>query len=171
VQSVVEGQHLSDARRNRCAPRSPCRPRLRGASYAALPPKPVSADIRTRLRSGERIPPGKGSARPETGAARLGSLGRFRAAETTLSRVSSDKATESQRLFRWRQESGFARDCVVGLVGARPASDIKALPSHTPAKATTDRKEQLATVTHPPAHVEDTRDQGDSGTPVEQCIV
>jgi hypothetical protein len=42
VQSVVEGQHLSDARRNRCAPRSPCRPRLRGASYAALPPKPVS---------------------------------------------------------------------------------------------------------------------------------
>src|ERR1700686_4387108 len=30
-----------------------------------------------------------------------------------------------------------------------PASDIKALPSHTPAKATTDRKEQLATVTHP----------------------
>jgi hypothetical protein len=75
VQSVVEGQHLSDARRNRCAPRSPRRPRLRGASYAALPPKPVSADIRTRLRSGERIPPGKGSARPETGAARLGSTG------------------------------------------------------------------------------------------------
>jgi hypothetical protein len=33
----------------------------------------------------------------------------------------------------------------------RPASDIKALPSHTPAKATTDRKEQLAAVAHPAA--------------------
>jgi hypothetical protein len=44
---------------------------------------------------------------------------------------------------------------MVGEVEARPASDIKALPSHTPTKATTDRKEQLATVTHPAAHVED----------------
>src|ERR1700730_5163650 len=31
----------------------------------------------------------------------------------------------------------------------RPASDIKALPSHTPAKATTDGKRQLAAVAHP----------------------
>jgi len=45
------------------------------------------------------------------------------------------------------------------------------LSSHTPAKATSDRKEQLATVTHPAAHVEDMRDQGDSGTPVEQALL
>jgi hypothetical protein len=38
---------------------------------------------------------------------------------------------------------------VVSPLGVRPASDIKALPSHTTDKATTDRKEQLATVTHP----------------------
>jgi hypothetical protein len=37
----------------------------------------------------------------------------------------------------------------------RPASDIKDLHSHTPAKATTDGKEQLAAVAHPTAHVED----------------
>jgi hypothetical protein len=30
----------------------------------------------------------------------------------------------------------------------RPASDINDLPSHTPAKATTDGKEQLAAVAH-----------------------
>jgi hypothetical protein len=60
---------------------------------------------------------------------------------------------------------------MVGEVEARPTSDIKALPSHTPAKDTTDRKEQLATVTHPAAHVEDMRDQGDSGTPVEQALL
>jgi hypothetical protein len=49
-----------------------------------------------------------------------------------------------------------------------PASDIKDLPSHTSAKAATDGKEQLATVTHPAAHVEDMRDQGHSGPPFEQ---
>jgi hypothetical protein len=36
-----------------------------------------------------------------------------------------------------------------------PANDIKALPSHTPAKATTDGKEQLVAVAHPAARVVD----------------
>jgi hypothetical protein len=72
---------------------------------------------------GEReIPPGKGSARPETAAALLASLGRLLAAETTPTRVSGSKAAESQRLFRLRQEIGIAQDCVVGLVGLKPAS-------------------------------------------------
>ena len=57
------------------------------------------------------------------------------------------------------------------LPGVVPASDIKDLSSHTAANATSDRKEQLATVTHPAAHVEDMRDQGDSGTPVEQALL
>jgi hypothetical protein len=35
------------------------------------------------------------------------------------------------------------------LTKVRPTSDINALPSHTPAKATTDGKEQLAAVSHP----------------------
>jgi hypothetical protein len=43
----------------------------------------------------------------------------------------------------------------VGPAGLEPASDIKALHSHTPAEATSDHKEQLAIVTHPTAHVED----------------
>jgi hypothetical protein len=37
----------------------------------------------------------------------------FRTTETGISRVSLTKATESQRLFRRRQETGFAQDCVV----------------------------------------------------------
>ena len=59
------------------------------------------------------------------------------------------------------------------LPGVLPSSDIKALHSHTPVKATTDGKEQLATVAHPAAaaRVEDMRDQGDSGTPVEQALL
>jgi hypothetical protein len=60
---------------------------------------------------------------------------------------------------------------LVSPLGVRIASDIKVLPSHTPVEATADRKEQLATVTHPAAHVEDMRDQGDSGTPVEQALL
>jgi len=59
----------------------------------------------------------------------------------------------------------------VSPLGVRPASDIKALPPHTTDKATADRKEHLATVTNPAAHVEDMRDQGDSGTPVEQALL
>jgi hypothetical protein len=38
------------------------------------------------------------------------------------------------------------------LTKVRPASDIKALPSHTTVKATTGRKEQFKTVAHPAAH-------------------
>jgi hypothetical protein len=41
------------------------------------------------------------------------------------------------------------------LTKARPASDIKALPSHTAVKATTGRKEQFKTVAHPAAHAEE----------------
>jgi hypothetical protein len=44
-------------------------------------------------------------------------------AETTLSRVTGGKATESQRLFRRRQESGIAPDWVVGLVGLKPTTN------------------------------------------------
>jgi Terminase small subunit/NADH:flavin oxidoreductase / NADH oxidase family len=52
----------------------------------------------------------------------FGDIGRFRAIETALSRVSGGKAAESQRLFRTRQETGFAQDCVVGLAGLEPAT-------------------------------------------------
>jgi hypothetical protein len=41
------------------------------------------------------------------------------------------------------------------LTKVRPASDIKALPSHTTVKATTGRKEQFKTVAHPTAHAEE----------------
>jgi hypothetical protein len=43
----------------------------------------------------------------------------------------------------------------VGLVGAQPSSDIKALPAHTPAKAPIDGKEQFKTVAHPATRVVD----------------
>src|SRR5258707_618136 len=46
----------------------------------------------------------------------------FRTTETGISRVSLTKATESQRLFRRRQETGFAQDCVVGPAGLEPAT-------------------------------------------------
>jgi hypothetical protein len=39
--------------------------------------------------------------------------GAFRARETALPRISGGKATESQRLFRRRQEAGVAHGCVV----------------------------------------------------------
>jgi hypothetical protein len=91
--------------------------------YKGRPATIEAAQVRrTGLCSGERIPPGKGSARPETGAALLASLGRLWAAETTLFCVTGGKATESQRLFRRRQESGIARDCVVGLIGLELAT-------------------------------------------------
>jgi hypothetical protein len=43
----------------------------------------------------------------------FGGTGRFQATETALFRVPGGKATESQRLFRWRRETGIAQDCVV----------------------------------------------------------
>jgi hypothetical protein len=46
-------------------------------------------------------------------AAIFGDVRRSRATETALSRVSGGKAAESQRLFRPRQETGIAQDCVV----------------------------------------------------------
>jgi hypothetical protein len=46
----------------------------------------------------------------------------FRATETALSRVCGGEATESQRLFRRRQETGVAQDCVVELTGLEPAT-------------------------------------------------
>jgi hypothetical protein len=42
----------------------------------------------------------------------------------------------------------------LSLTKVRPASDIKALPSHTALKATTGPKEQFKTVAHPAAHAE-----------------
>jgi hypothetical protein len=47
-------------------------------------------------------------------------------------------------------------DAMLSLPGVPPSSDINTLHSHTPVKATTGGKEQLAAVTHPAAHVEDT---------------
>ena len=52
-----------------------------------------------------------GEARDRDGI--FGDTGRFRVTETALSRVSGGKAAESQRLFRRRQETGIAQDCVV----------------------------------------------------------
>jgi hypothetical protein len=52
----------------------------------------------------------------------FGDIRRFRAAETARSRVSGGKAAESQRLFRRRQESGVAQDCVVELAGLEIAN-------------------------------------------------
>jgi hypothetical protein len=54
--------------------------------------------------------------------------------------------------------------------GAPTANDIKVLPLQTSAKATTGRKGQFRSSQHPAAHVEDMRDQGDSGAPVEQAL-
>jgi hypothetical protein len=69
--------------------------------------------------------PGHTAARKRFGEARdlggiFGVTSRFRATETRLHRVSSGKAAKSSRLLRRPHESGFARDCVVGLVGLKP---------------------------------------------------
>jgi hypothetical protein len=45
----------------------------------------------------------------------IGGTGGFQKTETALSRVSGGKAAEGQRLFRRRQETGIAQDCVVEL--------------------------------------------------------
>jgi hypothetical protein len=85
--------------------------------------KPVSADIRTSLCSRAEIPPGKSLARPETEAAFFvtpSDSGRQRprhAASPTA------KPPESQRLFRRRQETGIAQDCVVDPGGLEPAAE------------------------------------------------
>jgi hypothetical protein len=49
------------------------------------------------------------------------------------------------------------QDCVVGLVGAPPSSDIKGLPAQTPLKADIGRKGHLPAVTNtwPPARAFD----------------
>jgi hypothetical protein len=83
------------------------------ADWGHLGLEPISIDIRTGLCSRAEIPPGKGLARPETGGDIFGGTCRFRATETARSPVSSGKAAETQRLFRRRQEIGFAQDCVV----------------------------------------------------------
>ena len=80
---------------------------------------PFRAKYQMSLYPRTRSPPGKSSARPETAAAFLATPADFRATETVLSRVCGCKAAESQRLFRPRQETAFARDCVVGLVGLK----------------------------------------------------
>jgi hypothetical protein len=85
----------------------------------------------TRLR----IPPGKGLAKPETGVAFLATR-----AETVLSRVFGGKAAESQRLFRRRQETGIAQDCVVGPAGPPHPSALKGLPAQPDAANTNTRE-------------------------------
>jgi hypothetical protein len=94
-----------------------------GRALATVRLEPVSVNIRTNLCPRTRSPPGKSSARPETAGAFLATPADFRATETVLSRVCGCKAAESQRLFRPRQETAFARDCVVGLVGLKPATN------------------------------------------------
>jgi hypothetical protein len=95
----------------------------RSNEFRHLGLKPVSADIRTGLCARARIPPGKGLSRPETGRAFFGDTCRFRAVETVRSRASGGKATEGQRLFRRRQETGVVQDCVVELVRLEPATE------------------------------------------------
>jgi hypothetical protein len=56
---------------------------------------------------------GKQGRRDRCGDARL---------STARRPVSSGKAAESQRLFRRRQETGIAQDCVVELGGLEPAN-------------------------------------------------
>jgi hypothetical protein len=69
---------------------------------------PAEAGPRGKAGAGKRF----GEARDRGGI--FGDTRRFRATETALFRVSGGKATESQRLFRRRQETGIAQDCVVG---------------------------------------------------------
>jgi hypothetical protein len=73
--------------------------------------------------SAPRIPAGKTFAEGRDGAAFFGDTGRSRVTETGLSRVRGGKAVGSQRLFPHRQETAFARNCVVGLVGLKPATN------------------------------------------------
>jgi hypothetical protein len=84
--------------------------------------EPVSTDIRTGLCPRAGIPAGKMFAEARDQGGILGDNGRFPAAETALSRVPGGKATESQRLFRRRQETVFACDCMVGLAGLKLAT-------------------------------------------------
>ena len=49
--------------------------------------------------------------------------------------VSDGKAAESQRLFRRRQETGIAQDCVVELAEAQRSNDLKGLQLQTSLKA------------------------------------
>jgi hypothetical protein len=65
---------------------------------------------------------GKEFGEARDGVATFGGDRRFRAAETALSGVSGGKAAESQRLFRRRQETGIAWDCVVELAGLELAN-------------------------------------------------
>jgi hypothetical protein len=81
--------------------------------------EPVSVDVRTGLCPRAGIPAGKGFGEARDRGGTFGDTRRFQVAETTLSRVSGGKAAESQRIFRSRQETAIARDCVVGLVGLK----------------------------------------------------
>src|ERR1700760_2680735 len=65
---------------------------------------------------------GKGLVEARDRGGNSGDMSRFRAAETSLSRVSGRKAAESQRLFRRRQETGVAQECVVELAGLKPTN-------------------------------------------------
>ena len=78
----------------------------------------------SRNRAGKRF----GEARDWAGI--FGDIGQFCVTETAPSRVCGGKATESQRLFRWRQETGIAQDCVVAeAVPFGPVSVFFSLPN------------------------------------------
>jgi hypothetical protein len=85
--------------------------------------EPVSVDIRTGLSTATGNSAGKrfSEARDRDGIFR--GTGRFRATETDAIRVSAGKAAESQRLFRRRQETEVAQECVVELGGLELATE------------------------------------------------
>jgi hypothetical protein len=79
----------------------------------------------------------------------LGDSGRFQVTEPALSRVSAGKAAESQRLFRRRQETGIAQECVVvGPAGPPHRSAFKDLPAQ-PVAANTNTFEGAAAPLRP----------------------
>jgi hypothetical protein len=69
-----------------------------------------------RSRFASRNRAGKRFAEARDRAGIFDDTGQLRAAETALSRVSAGKAAENQRLFRRRQETGIAHECVVAEV-------------------------------------------------------
>jgi hypothetical protein len=79
--------------------------------------------IRTSLRPHCELPRGNGLARPETGAVILATLAYSGRQRSRYLASPIAKATESQRLFRRRQETGIAQDCVVGLAGLKPTAN------------------------------------------------
>jgi hypothetical protein len=111
------------------------------------PPCPIENTVPRKIPD-ESLSPHAKSAGKKFGEARdrggiFGDTGRFRATETALAGASGGKAAESQRLFRPCQETGIARDCVVGLVGMRYAFYFNALDRQPAPFRPIERKREL----------------------------